>query len=106
MGSYNKKAMTEVGIRDEFVQDNRSFSCRNVLRGLHYQACRPQGKLVRVVADEIFDVAVDLRRSSPTFGRWHGVNLSGENKRMLWISRGLAHGFLVPGFCCLGSLKH
>jgi len=93
--SYSKKEMVKVGIEDEFVQDNHSFSGRHVLRGLHYQIRRPQGKLVRVVSGEIFDVAVDLRRSSAAFGRWHGVNLSGENKRMLWIPEGLAHGFLV-----------
>jgi dTDP-4-dehydrorhamnose 3,5-epimerase len=93
--SYNEKVMAEVGIRDRFVQDNHSFSARNVLRGLHYQVQHPQGKLIRVVEGEIFDVAVDLRRSSPSFGRWHGVTLSGENKLMLWIPPGLAHGFRV-----------
>lgn len=93
--SYNEKAMTESGIRDHFVQDNHSFSIRNVLRGLHYQIQRPQGKLVRAIAGEIFDVVVDLRRSSPAFGKWHGTMLSGENKRMLWIPPGMAHGFLV-----------
>src|SRR5256885_4560505 len=93
--SYNKQTMAKLGIVDEFVQDNHSFSCRNVLRGLHYQIRHPQGKLVRVAAGEIFDVAVDLRRSSPTFGRWLGETLSGENKRMLWIPPGLAHGFVV-----------
>ena len=92
--SYSEKAMAEVGIREHFVQDNHSFSRRNVLRGLHYQA-PPQGKLVRVVAGEIFDVAVDLRRSSPAFGRWEGVRLSEANQQMLWIPPGLAHGFLV-----------
>jgi dTDP-4-dehydrorhamnose 3,5-epimerase len=93
--SYSKKTMAGAGIMDEFVQDNHSFSTRHVLRGLHYQVRHAQGKLVRVVSGEIFDVAVDLRRSSAAFGRWHGVLLSGENKRMLWIPRGLAHGFLV-----------
>ena len=93
--SYNKQEMTRVGIKDEFVQDNHSFSARHVLRGLHYQISRPQGKLIRVVCGEIFDVAVDLRRSSPAFAKWHGVKLSGENKRMLWIPKGLAHGFVV-----------
>ncbi len=93
--SYNQQEMTRAGIKDEFVQDNHSFSARNVLRGLHYQISRPQGKLIRVVCGEIFDVAVDLRRSSPAFAKWHGVKLSGENKRMLWIPRGLAHGFVV-----------
>jgi len=93
--SYNEKIMAEVGIRDRFVQDNHSLSARNVLRGMHYQIGCPQGKLVRVVVGEIFDVAVDLRRSSPAFGKWHGITLSGENKRMLWVPKGLAHGFLV-----------
>jgi dTDP-4-dehydrorhamnose 3,5-epimerase len=93
--SYNQKIMAEVGIAESFVQDNHSSSSRNVLRGLHYQIKQPQGKLVRVVEGEILDVAVDLRRHSPTFGRWEGARLSGENKRMLWIPAGLAHGFRV-----------
>jgi len=93
--SYNKQTMAKLGIVDEFVQDNHSFSRRNVLRGLHYQIRHAQGKLVRAVSGEIFDVAVDLRRSSPTFGRWLGEKLSSENKRILWIPPGLAHGFVV-----------
>ena len=93
--SYNEKAMADVGIVDHFVQDNHSHSARNVLRGLHYQIRCPQSKLIRVVIGEILDVAVDLRRNSPTFGRWTGVNLSGENQQMLWIPSGLAHGFRV-----------
>ena len=93
--SYNQQSMADVGIKEQFVQDNHSCSSRNVLRGLHYQVRHPQGKLVRAVEGEILDVAVDLRRSSPTFGRWEGVRLSGENKRMLWIPAGLAHGFRV-----------
>jgi dTDP-4-dehydrorhamnose 3,5-epimerase len=93
--SYNEKVMADLGIRERFVQDNQSFSTRNVLRGLHYQVCHPQGKLVRVVVGEIFDVAVDLRRSSASFGKWHGAILSGENKAMLWIPPGFAHGFRV-----------
>jgi dTDP-4-dehydrorhamnose 3,5-epimerase len=93
--SYNERTMAEGGICDDFVQDNHSFSARNVLRGLHYQIRSPQGKLVRAIAGEIFDVVVDLRRSSPAFGKWHGVTLSGENHQMLWIPPGLAHGFLV-----------
>lgn len=93
--SYNRQVMGELGITEDFVQDNHSFSARNVLRGLHYQVERAQGKLVRVIVGEIFDVAVDLRHSSPTFGRWEAVHLSGENKRILWIPPGLAHGFLV-----------
>ena len=93
--SYNQRIMAEVGIVERFVQDNHSCSSRNVLRGLHYQLKHPQGKLVRVVEGEILDVAVDMRRSSPTFGGWEGVRLSGENKRMLWIPAGFAHGFHV-----------
>lgn len=93
--SYNQQVMAEVGITESFVQDNHSCSAHNVLRGLHYQLKNPQGKLVRVVEGEILDVAVDMRRSSPTFGRWEGVRLSGENKRMLWIPTGFAHGFRV-----------
>jgi dTDP-4-dehydrorhamnose 3,5-epimerase len=93
--SYNQHAMTNVGIAESFVQDNHSCSSRNVLRGLHYQVNHPQGKLVRVVEGEILDVAVDLRRSSPTFARSETARLSGENKRMLWIPVGFAHGFLV-----------
>ena len=93
--SYNEKRMADMGIRERFVQDNHSCSAQNVLRGLHYQIQHPQGKLVRVVAGEIFDVAVDLRTKSPTFGRWHGVTLSADNKRMLWVPPGMAHGFYV-----------
>jgi dTDP-4-dehydrorhamnose 3,5-epimerase len=93
--SYNQKAFAELGIGERFVQDNHSSSRRNVLRGLHYQIKHAQGKLVRAVEGEILDVAVDLRRSSPTFGGWATVRLSGENKRMLWIPVGFAHGFRV-----------
>jgi len=93
--SYNEQVMADVGIRQPFVQDNHSCSSQNVLRGLHYQIKQAQGKLVRVVEGEILDVAVDLRRSSLTFGTWEGVRLSGENKRMLWIPAGFAHGFRV-----------
>ena len=93
--SYNQQLMADAGITESFVQDNHSCSSRNVLRGLHYQVKHPQGKLVRVVEGEILDVAVDMRRSSATFGRWEGVRLSGENKRMLWIPAGFAHGFSV-----------
>jgi dTDP-4-dehydrorhamnose 3,5-epimerase len=94
--SFNQKAFAgETGITDVFVQDNHSRSARNVLRGLHYQIVKPQGKLVRTVLGEVFDVAVDLRRSSRTFGKWVGITLSAENKRLLWIPKGFAHGFLV-----------
>ena len=94
--SFNQRVFDEaVGRSVTFVQDNHSRSGRNVLRGLHYQVERPQGKLVRVVAGSVLDVAVDIRRESPTFGRWVGVELSAENKRQLWIPPGLAHGFVV-----------
>lgn len=93
--SYNQRAMAGMGIVEPFVQDNHSCSSRNVLRGLHYQVKHPQGKLVRVAEGEIIDVAVDLRKSSPTFGSWEAVRLSGGNKRMLWIPAGFAHGFRV-----------
>lgn len=94
--SFNqRKFETLTGIKTEFVQDNHSKSAINVLRGLHYQIEQPQGKLVRVVAGEVFDVAVDVRRNSQTFGHWVGVVLSGENKRQLWVPPGFAHGFLV-----------
>ena len=94
--SFNQRIFREVtGLDVDFVQDNHSKSARGVLRGLHYQIQQAQGKLVRVVAGEVFDVAVDLRRNSPTFGRWVGEILSADNKRQLWIPPGMAHGFLV-----------
>jgi dTDP-4-dehydrorhamnose 3,5-epimerase len=94
--SYNRRTFKQdTGLDVKFVQDNTSFSVRNVLRGLHYQIRQSQGKLIQVMAGEIFDVAVDLRRSAPTFGRWVGVNLSGGTHRMLWIPPGFAHGYLV-----------
>jgi dTDP-4-dehydrorhamnose 3,5-epimerase len=94
--SYHRRAFHKAtGADVEFVQDNHSRSKRNVLRGLHYQIRQAQGKLVRVVAGEVWDVAVDLRRSSPTFGKWAGFTLSAESKRMAWIPPGFAHGFLV-----------
>ena len=96
MESYNKQILTSlIGLDVEFVQDNHSRSSKNVLRGLHYQLKQPQGKLVRVVAGEVFDVAVDLRRSSPTFGQWEGAILSDKNNHQLWVPPGFAHGFVV-----------
>ena len=94
--SYNERAFAEAtGVTAKFVQDNHSRSVKNTVRGLHYQIQQAQGKLVRVVAGEIFDVVVDLRRSSPSFGKWVGHRLSAENKNMLWIPPGFAHGFAV-----------
>jgi dTDP-4-dehydrorhamnose 3,5-epimerase len=94
--SYNKRAFREAtGVAVEFVQDNHSRSSKNVLRGLHYQVRQAQGKLVRVTAGEIWDVAVDLRRGSKSFGRWAATRLSAETRRMLWVPAGFAHGFLV-----------
>ena len=94
--SFNKKLFSEkTGITTEFVQDNHSRSSKGVLRGLHYQIKQPQGKLVRVTSGEVFDVAVDLRKSSATFGQWTGVKLSADNKRQLWVPPGFAHGFVV-----------
>ena len=93
--SYNKRVMAAAGIDAEFVQDNHSRSAKGVLRGLHYQIRQPQGKLVRVIAGEVFDVAVDIRKRSPTFGKWVGMRLSAENKRMAWVPSGFAHGFVV-----------
>jgi dTDP-4-dehydrorhamnose 3,5-epimerase len=93
--SWNERAFAAAGIPARFVQDNHSRSAKNVLRGLHYQIKQPQGKLVRVVSGDVFDVAVDVRRSSPTFGKWAGIRLSAKNKAMVWIPPGFAHGFAV-----------
>lgn len=94
--SYNKRTFRDAtGLDVDFVQDNQAFSVRNVLRGLHYQVRQAQGKLVHVLAGEIFDVAVDLRRGSPNFGKWTGITLSGGNHRMMWVPAGFAHGYLV-----------
>jgi len=92
---YNERSFSELGLRDHFVQDNHSYSARNVIRGLHYQVVRPQGKLVRVVDGEIRDVVVDLRKGSKTFGKWEAIQISGKNKRMIWIPPGFGHGFRV-----------
>ena len=97
METWHAATFREAGLDLAFVQDNHSRSVRNTIRGLHYQIERPQGKLVRVIAGEIFDVAVDLRRSSPTFGQWVGNTLSAANRLQLWIPEGFAHGFYVPG---------
>jgi len=94
--SFNQKKFEQLtGVKTQFVQDNHSKSAANVLRGLHYQIVQPQGKLVRVVAGEVFDVAVDLRKQSKTFGQWVGAILSSDNKRQMWVPEGFAHGFLV-----------
>lgn len=94
--SFNKRALAQAtGLDLDFVQDNHSHSIKGVLRGLHYQLNRPQGKLVRVVQGCVFDVVVDVRRSSPTFGQWVGIELSGDNHRQMWVPPGFAHGFLV-----------
>ena len=93
--SYNDQKFEQAGISSRFVQDNQSGSHGGVLRGLHYQIQQPQGKLVRVVVGEIYDIAVDIRRNSPTFGKWVGASLSAENRKQLWIPSGFAHGFYV-----------
>lgn len=95
METYNQKDMQEAGLAMTFVQDNQSMSVKGVLRGLHYQINHPQGKLVRVILGQVFDVAVDLRKNSPTFGAWHGEILSAENKKQFYIPEGFAHGFYV-----------
>ncbi len=96
--SFNARDFArETGVEARFVQDNHSRSGRGVLRGLHYQIRQPQGKLVRVISGEIYDVVVDLRRSSATFGKWFGVRLTGENRKQIWVPQGFAHGFVVLG---------
>lgn len=95
METYNQKEMFEEGLKMVFVQDNQSMSKKGVLRGLHFQRQHPQGKLVRVIKGKVFDVAVDLRKNSKTFGRWYGIELSEENRKQFYISEGFAHGFLV-----------
>lgn len=103
--AYNKNTFHELGLDYDFVQDNQSFSRKGVLRGLHFQKNYPQAKLVRVIEGEVFDVAVDLRKDSPTYGKWYGVVLSGENKKMFMIPRGFAHGFLVLSDTAIFSYK-
>ena len=95
METYNQKEMQEAGLNMVFVQDNQSMSTKGVLRGMHFQKAHPQGKLVRVIRGRVFDVAVDLRQGSPSFGQWFGVELSDENKKQFYIPEGFAHGFLV-----------
>ena len=95
METYNQKDMEEAGLTMRFVQDNQSMSKKGVLRGLHFQKQFPQGKLVRVIRGSVFDVAVDLRRGSPTFGKWYGIELTAENKKQFYIPEGFAHGFVV-----------
>lgn len=95
METYNQRDFQQAGLTMEFVQDNQSSSVKGVLRGLHFQKKHPQGKLVRVVSGEVFDVAVDIRPGSKTYGKWHGVRLSAENKKQFYIPPGFAHGFLV-----------
>lgn len=95
METYNQKDMQEAGLNMKFVQDNQSMSIKGVLRGLHFQKKYPQGKLVRVIKGSVFDVAVDLREGSKTYGKWYGIELTGENKKQFYISEGFAHGYLV-----------
>ena len=95
METYNRRDMEEAGLNMEFVQDNQSMSIKGVLRGLHYQINHPQGKLVRVIKGRVYDVAVDMRKGSATYGKWYGIELSEENKKQFYISEGFAHGFLV-----------
>lgn len=103
--SYNKRAFASHGIDADFVQDNVSTSVRGVLRGLHYQLGKPQGKLVRAVTGEVWDVVVDVRRGSPTFGKWEAFTLSAENHRMLWVPVGFAHGFVVTSDAAIVHYK-
>jgi dTDP-4-dehydrorhamnose 3,5-epimerase len=105
METWNKERYAEAGIPTEFVQDNLSFSRKGVLRGLHFQDPNPQGKLVSVLQGEVYDVAVDIRRGSPAFGKWVGVSLSSDNKRQLYVPEGFAHGFCVRSEFALFSYK-
>ena len=103
--SYNEKRYLDAGVNARFVQDNISFSRRGTLRGMHFQNPNPQGKLLQVLQGEVFDVAVDIRKDSKTFGKWHGLLLSGENKRQFYIPEGFAHGFLVLSETALFQYK-
>ena len=103
--TYNKQVFTAAGLNMEFVQDNESKSVKGVLRGMHYQIKHPQGKLVRVLSGEVYDVAVDMRAGSNTYGQWEGVYLSGENKLMLYVPEGFAHGFVVTSDTAVFSYK-
>ena len=103
--TWNRRRYGEAGLDADFVQDNVSFSCRGTLRGLHFQNPNPQGKLLQVLAGEVFDVAVDIRRGSATFGKWHGLVLSGENKRQFYVPPGFAHGFVVLSETALFQYK-
>ena len=103
--TWNRRRYGEAGLDVDFVQDNVSFSRRGILRGLHFQNPKPQGKLLQVLQGEVFDVAVDIRRSSPTFGKWHGLVLSGENKTQFYIPAGFAHGFVVLSETALFQYK-
>ena len=105
METYNEARYKEAGLPADFVQDNLSLSARNVLRGLHFQNPDQQGKLVYVLQGEVFDVAVDIREGSPTFGEWEGVTLSAENKRQFWVPEGFAHGFVVTSDTALFAYK-
>lgn len=105
METWNQQRYREAGLDWNFVQDNLSFSRRGILRGLHFQNPKGQGKLVYVLQGEVFDVAVDIRKNSPTFGRWHGVNLSAENKRQFFVPAGFAHGFAVLSETALFAYK-
>jgi dTDP-4-dehydrorhamnose 3,5-epimerase len=103
--SYHRERFSQHGIKDEFVQDNLSYSVKNTLRGLHYQNPRSQAKLVQVLSGEAFDVAVDIRAGSPTFGQWTGITLSSENKKQFYIPKGFAHGFCVLSDTAIFSYK-
>jgi len=105
METWNRQRYIEAGLPGDFVQDNLSFSRRGVLRGLHFQQPNPQGKLVSVLQGSVFDVAVDIRRGSPTFGQWEGYDLSGENRQQLYVPEGFAHGFCVTSEAALFAYK-